>query len=177
MAGLRKLFVGIGLAVALGIASGPAALAQSNTGTQTDNTGGNRQAGSSIVNSGRQDQSVRSSGGAGTVGQSGTISTGSSGAGSTSLESTGAAPARTAGTPAAKGAGSKAASNTPASAGSGELARTGSFTAQLALLGFGALLAGCLMVRYSWRPRMLVSASATRVRESLSALADLHARA
>ena len=183
MFGLRKVFVGVGLAVFLAVASGPAAFAQ-----DSDNSSSNED-GNSVAQSGVRNEGVANSdvtGGQRTAGnninRASNVNQGSSSiAGGVTSNgapvSSGAPLAATSSSAGAPASSKASASKTPAAAATGDLARTGSYTTQLALLGFGALLVGCLMVRYSWRPRMLVSASATHVREALSALADLHSRA
>lgn len=186
MSGLRKVFVGVGLAIAFAVASGPAALAQESA-SDSGNVVGDNIGGSSNNNNGGVHQTGGQSRAGNTLNRTSNVNQGSSsitgGVTDNGAPVAGAPLASTSesGAPATKasgaGAGAKAAKKSAGATASGDLARTGSSTVQLSLLGFGALLVGCLMVRYSWRPRMLVSASATHVREALSALADLHSRA
>jgi hypothetical protein len=183
MSGLRKVFVGVGLAIALAVASGPAALAQSESASDSGNVVGDNIGGSSGNNNSGVHQTGGQSRAGNTLNRTSNVNQGSSSIAGGVTDNSGAtegaplASTSESGAPATKAAGTKAATKAGGSAASGDLARTGAYTVQLALLGFGALLVGCLMVRYSWRPRMLVSASATHVREALTALADLHSRA
>ena len=172
---LRRIFLATLFTVATVALSATGAVAQDDSSEERENSGGNRVTNSDITgNQTRVGEQRYNTGSRGSGQSSSSMEASGSGGLDTSGASGGAAPA-------AKASG--AAKAKPKSAGSaattsgGALARTGSYTVQLALLGFGALLVGCLMVRYSWRPRMLVSASATHVREALSALADLHSRA